>query len=163
MRDRPVWREIRRQIARRDAIDHAIRGHPGQHAIRHALAKWGQNSCRAQHNVRDQCDSDSHPHACQHSQNAAAQLPLRSNLRRDWTHDVQPSSTMTPTELAAKTTPTERYVREWLNANAASGYITYDAAAKTYELPPEQAMALTAIDLPGAFHIVSACFKDEPK
>ncbi|HLY43297.1 MAG TPA: class I SAM-dependent methyltransferase [Terracidiphilus sp.] len=66
-------------------------------------------------------------------------------------------------ELAAKTRTSERYIREWLNANAASGYITYDAATRKFDLPPEQAFALTAVDLPGAFHIVSACFKDEPK
>ena len=70
---------------------------------------------------------------------------------------------LTPAELAAKTKTTERYVREWLNANAASGYVTYDAASKKFELPPEQAFALTTVDLPGAFHIISACFKDEPK
>ena len=70
---------------------------------------------------------------------------------------------LTSTELAAKTNTTERYVREWLNANAASGYVTYDPATKKYELPPEQAFALTVQDLPGAFHIISACFKDEPK
>ena len=33
---------------------------------------------------------------------------------------------MTSAEVAAKTKTSERYVREWLNANAASGYITYD-------------------------------------
>jgi len=70
---------------------------------------------------------------------------------------------LTPAELAAKTRTTERYVREWLNANAASGYVTYDAATKKFELPPEQAFALTTVDLPGAFHIISSCFKDEPK
>ena len=70
---------------------------------------------------------------------------------------------MTSAEVAAKTNTSERYVREWLNANAASGYVTYDATSKKFELPAEQAMALTTIDLPGAFHIVSACFKDEPK
>jgi SAM-dependent methyltransferase len=70
---------------------------------------------------------------------------------------------MTPAELAAKTRSAERYVREWLNANAASGYVEYDASTQTYQLPPEQAFMLTAQDLPGAFHIVSACFKDEPK
>ena len=42
---------------------------------------------------------------------------------------------LTPAELAAKTKTTERYVREWLNANAASGYVTYDAASKKFELP----------------------------
>ncbi len=70
---------------------------------------------------------------------------------------------MTPAELATKTKTTERYVREWLNANAASGYVTYDPSTKRYELPPEQAFALTIQDLPGAFHIISSCFKDEPK
>src|SRR5581483_2380716 len=70
---------------------------------------------------------------------------------------------MTSTELAARTNTSERYVREWLNANAASGFVTYNAATKQFELPPEQAFALTTLDLPGAFHIISACFKDEPK
>lgn len=74
---------------------------------------------------------------------------------------------LTPAELAARTSTDERYVREWLNANAASGYVSYDAATRRYELPPEQALALTVEDspayLPGMFQIISACFKDEPK
>src|SRR5215467_9543074 len=70
---------------------------------------------------------------------------------------------MTSAELAAKTSTAERYVREWLNANAASGYVVYDAATQRYQLPPEQAFALTVMDLPGAFHVISSCFKDEPK
>jgi DNA-binding IclR family transcriptional regulator len=41
---------------------------------------------------------------------------------------------LTPAELAAKTSTAERYVREWLNANAASGYVTYDASTQRYEL-----------------------------
>lgn len=74
---------------------------------------------------------------------------------------------LTPAELAARSGTAERYVREWLNANAASGYVTYDTATGRYELPPEQAFALTVEDspayLPGAFQIISSCFKDEPK
>jgi SAM-dependent methyltransferase len=70
---------------------------------------------------------------------------------------------ITPVDLAARTSSSERYVREWLNANAASGYVEYDASTSTFRLPPEQAFMLTVQDLPGAFHIVSACFKDEPK
>jgi 2-polyprenyl-3-methyl-5-hydroxy-6-metoxy-1,4-benzoquinol methylase len=70
---------------------------------------------------------------------------------------------LTPAELAAKTQTSERYVREWLNANAASGFVTYDRATNRYTLPAEQAFALTTMDIPGAFHIISACFKDEPK
>lgn len=73
------------------------------------------------------------------------------------------SEWMTPADLAAKTKTSERYVREWLNANAASGYVNYDSETGRFQLPPEQAFALTVQDLPGAFHIISACFKDEPK
>jgi 2-polyprenyl-3-methyl-5-hydroxy-6-metoxy-1,4-benzoquinol methylase len=77
------------------------------------------------------------------------------------------SKPVTPAELAARTSTDERYVREWLNANAASGYVTYDAGAGAYTLPPEQAFAL-AVDnspayLPGAFQIISSCFNDAPK
>ena len=74
---------------------------------------------------------------------------------------------MTPAELAKKTSTDERYVREWLSAQAAGGYMTYDAATKTFTLPDEQAFALAVEDspayMPGAFHIVSAIMKDEPK
>jgi len=74
---------------------------------------------------------------------------------------------MTPAELAKKTNTDERYVREWLSAQAAGGYVTYDAASQKFTLPDEQAFALAVEDspayLPGAFHIVSAIMKDEPK
>lgn len=77
------------------------------------------------------------------------------------------SKPVTSDELAERTGTDERYVREWLNANAASGYVTYDTAAGMYTLPPEQAFAL-AVDnspayLPGAFQIISACFHDAAK
>ncbi len=74
---------------------------------------------------------------------------------------------MTPADLAKKTNTDERYVREWLSAQAAGGYVTYDPAKQAFELPNEQAFALAMEDspayLPGAFHIVSAIIKDEPK
>ena len=70
---------------------------------------------------------------------------------------------VTAAQLATRTNTTERYVREWLDANAASGYVVYDPSTQRYQLPPEQAFALTVQDLPGAFHVISACFKDEPK
>jgi ubiquinone/menaquinone biosynthesis C-methylase UbiE len=74
---------------------------------------------------------------------------------------------MSSAELAAKTRTDERYVREWLAAQAAGGFITYDAATRKYTLPPEQAFALaeenSPVFLPGFFHIVSACMKDEGK
>ena len=78
--------------------------------------------------------------------------------------DSQP---VTPAELAAKTQTNERYVREWLNANAASGYVMYDAASGKYTLPPEQALALAMENspafLPGAFQIISSLFHDADK
>src|SRR5437667_3411322 len=43
-------------------------------------------------------------------------------------------------ELAARTELAERYVREWALAQAANGYITYDAKAERFSLTPEQAM-----------------------
>jgi SAM-dependent methyltransferase len=74
---------------------------------------------------------------------------------------------MTSAELAAKTGTAERYVREWLAAEAAGGFVMYDAATARYTLPPEQALALadetSPVFLPGFFEIVAACVKDEPK
>ncbi len=46
-------------------------------------------------------------------------------------------------ELASRTKTTERYVREWLINQAASGIVEYDSATQRYRLPPEQAVALT--------------------
>ena len=74
---------------------------------------------------------------------------------------------MTSTELAKKTGAAERYVREWLAAQAAGGYVTYDAATGSYTLPEEQAYALAVEDspayLPGAFQLITSVLKDEPK
>src|ERR1700744_1304774 len=43
---------------------------------------------------------------------------------------------LTSAELAERTGTAERYVREWANAQAAGGYVAYDAATGTYSLPP---------------------------
>lgn len=45
----------------------------------------------------------------------------------------------TSEQLAESTGLYERYVREWLSAQAASNYITYDAESATFSLTPEQA------------------------
>ena len=74
---------------------------------------------------------------------------------------------LTSAELAAKTGTTERYVREWLAAQAAGGFVTYDAASGKYTLPPEQAMALadenSPVFLPGFFQAVEAAIKGVPQ
>src|SRR5438552_17007074 len=49
---------------------------------------------------------------------------------------------ITPAELATKTGTTERYVRESPNAQADGGFVDYDPAHQSYELPAEQALCL---------------------
>ena len=74
---------------------------------------------------------------------------------------------LTPTELAERTDTAERYVREWLNAQAAGGYVEYDPESGRYTLPPEQALALTDSDspayLPGFFQIALGSVIDSPR
>lgn len=74
---------------------------------------------------------------------------------------------MNSAEFAKATGTSERYVREWLAAQAASGYIEYDAASSKFSMLPEQALALADEDSPvflGAVgDIVSAAFLDESK
>jgi 2-polyprenyl-3-methyl-5-hydroxy-6-metoxy-1,4-benzoquinol methylase len=73
---------------------------------------------------------------------------------------------VTPAELARRTGCRERYIREWLCQQAASGYVEYDPGGETFRLPPEQAMALADDDspafIPGAFQLLAAMIKDEP-
>jgi SAM-dependent methyltransferase len=74
---------------------------------------------------------------------------------------------LTPGELAAQTGTAERYVREWLNAQAAGGYIDYDPDSGRYTLPPEQTVALTDESspayLPGFFQIALGSVLDSPR
>ena len=74
---------------------------------------------------------------------------------------------MKPAELAQATGTTERYVREWLSAQAASGYVEYDATSRKFSMLPEQAMVLADEDSPvflGAVgNVIAATFLDEPK
>ncbi len=49
---------------------------------------------------------------------------------------------ITSQELANLTSTSERYIREWLANQAASGYLTYDAASQRYILPFEHSQVL---------------------
>jgi SAM-dependent methyltransferase len=73
----------------------------------------------------------------------------------------------TPAELADRTHTHPRLVAEWLAAQAASGYITYHPDNERFSLSEEQAFALADEDgplyLPGAFQVMVAAVKDEPK
>ena len=77
------------------------------------------------------------------------------------------SGPLTPNELASRTGTAERYVREWLNAQAAGDYVAYDPDTARYSLKPEQAIALTdessAAYLPGFFQIALGSVLDSPR
>lgn len=74
---------------------------------------------------------------------------------------------MTSDDLARATGTHERYVREWLAAQSAAGYVTYDANAERYSLTPEQAMAFADEESPvffvGSFEILCSNVIDRPK
>jgi 2-polyprenyl-3-methyl-5-hydroxy-6-metoxy-1,4-benzoquinol methylase len=74
---------------------------------------------------------------------------------------------VTSEELAKLTGTAERYVREWLGNQAASGYVVYDAETAKFRLPPEHAMCLaneqSPVFLLGAFGIMKAMQKGEDR
>src|SRR4051812_19038494 len=73
----------------------------------------------------------------------------------------------TAEQLTAATETDARYVREWLSAQAASGYVNYEPDGERFSLSEEQAFALTVEGgpafVPGAFQIAVAQFKAIPK
>jgi 2-polyprenyl-3-methyl-5-hydroxy-6-metoxy-1,4-benzoquinol methylase len=70
-------------------------------------------------------------------------------------------------ELAQRTGTTERYIREWLAAQAASGYIHFDAATKKYSMDADQIAVLadeqSEFCMLGGFDCIASVYKDEPK
>jgi SAM-dependent methyltransferase len=74
---------------------------------------------------------------------------------------------ISPLELAARTGCAERYVREWLNSQAAGGYVHYHAISSTYELSPEQALVLadeeSPVYMPHAWQVPASMWLDEEK
>lgn len=73
----------------------------------------------------------------------------------------------TSQELADSTNTAERYVREWLAHQAASGYVSYDPDTERFELPPEQALVFAVDESPvnmlGAFDLAVANMESAPK
>ena len=74
---------------------------------------------------------------------------------------------LTAEALSERTGLRERYLREWLAAQAASGYVTYDPADDTFTLPTEQALVFCREDSPfyiaGGFHVIGSIFRDRDK
>ncbi len=73
----------------------------------------------------------------------------------------------TSQELAESTGLEERYVREWLSANAAAGYVNYDAGSSAFSMSPEQFVIFGQEGHPacmqGFFQAVVSTYLDEPK
>jgi SAM-dependent methyltransferase len=73
---------------------------------------------------------------------------------------------LTAEDLARKTETDPRYVLEWLSAQAASGYVNYDASSRKFGLSEEQKLTLAVEGgpsfLPGAFDVAVAQFKAIP-
>jgi SAM-dependent methyltransferase len=74
---------------------------------------------------------------------------------------------LTPEELAKKTGTHPRIIREWLAAQAAGGFVTYNPVSGTYTLPEEQAFALADENSPayiaGGYQIIAGLYRDEEK
>lgn len=74
---------------------------------------------------------------------------------------------LTPAELAERTGTAERYVREWLNNQAASGYVEYRPESGTYELPAEHALVLadesSPVHLAAGLEQMAAVWADEQR
>jgi len=72
---------------------------------------------------------------------------------------------MSADDLAARTKCNPRLVREWLSAQAASGYV--ELVGDLFRLPPEQAMALANEDSPvyvaGGVQVLASMFLDKDK
>lgn len=70
-------------------------------------------------------------------------------------------------EVAKRSGCAERYVREWLNSQAAAGYVVYHPTSATYELTPEQSRVLAEDDspvfMPSAWEVPVSMFLDEEK
>ena len=71
---------------------------------------------------------------------------------------------LTPGELAARAGCAERYVAEWLNAQAAGGYVEYHPVSGSYELTPEGRFVLadpeSPVFVPPAWDVPASMFMD---
>ena len=77
------------------------------------------------------------------------------------------SKALSASELADKTNTALRYVQEWLAAQAASGYVEYDATGHQFFMTPEQAAVFgdsnSPVFMTGAFYAITSLYHDEPK
>lgn len=74
---------------------------------------------------------------------------------------------LTARDLAERTGTHERYVREWLAAQAASGYVDHDGTTGRFSLTPEQAAVFAGDESPmlltGGYYAISTMYTDETR
>lgn len=72
---------------------------------------------------------------------------------------------MDSVDLARRTRTSERYVREWLAAQAAAGYVEFDPRSKRFFLGDEQRECLAGDDglALGGLQAIAALWRDEPR
>jgi len=74
---------------------------------------------------------------------------------------------LTSEQLASRTGMNERYLREWLSAQAAGHFVEYDASNRSFTLTDEWALLLAHEDgpafVPAAFEMLRALVMDEPR
>jgi 2-polyprenyl-3-methyl-5-hydroxy-6-metoxy-1,4-benzoquinol methylase len=92
---------------------------------------------------------------------------VRIGFRLGLFESLHASGPATAAELAERLGLAERYVREWLLAQASNGYVTFDPATQRFGLSPEQSMVFAVKDSPvyleGAFDVTAAMIEGEPK
>ncbi|GAO38802.1 hypothetical protein SCH01S_20_00090 [Sphingomonas changbaiensis NBRC 104936] len=92
---------------------------------------------------------------------------VRIGCRLGLFDSLQKDGPATAAELAKRLDLAERYVREWALAQAANGYLTYDAEGERFSLSPEQAMIFAMPDspfyMPGAFECAAEMIAGQPK
>jgi len=78
-----------------------------------------------------------------HLEGASVAIMIEVGRRVGLFEAMAKMSAVTSDAIAAKTSLSERYVREWLGAMVCGGIVEYAAGEKTYRLPPEHAAMLT--------------------
>jgi SAM-dependent methyltransferase len=79
---------------------------------------------------------------------------------------IAKNAPVTAADVAKDTGTNERYVREWLSTQAASGYVEYDAGSNTFSMNDEQKMVFADENSPflmtGGFYAIASMYTDEP-
>jgi SAM-dependent methyltransferase len=87
--------------------------------------------------------------------------------RLGYYRDLAEHGPSTAAELARRTGTGPHYAAEWLNAQAAGGFVEYDPASTRYTLPAEHAVALTDENspayLPGFYQLADGVVRDAPQ